>query len=150
MKNSIGFVYSNTPLNPEYKLESAWNCFENSIVDLGDDEFTVGRPHPMIDFSLRNKKIIEEAKNPDVSIILLDVVLGYGSNLNPVSELLPVVEQARQINQNIIIICSVTGTNKDPQNKEFVKSELEKAGVIVLNSNAAASELSGNIIKLLK
>ena len=104
----------------------------------------------MIDFSLRNKKILEEAKNPYVSVILLDVVLGYGSNLSPAAELVPVIKQAKQINQNIIIICSITGTNKDPQNKEFVKSELEKAGVIVLNSNAAASELSGNIIKLLK
>nr|MBC8383929.1 FdrA family protein [Candidatus Cloacimonadota bacterium] len=139
--------YSNTPLNADYKLEDSWKSENNTILDLGDDEFTVGRPHPMIDFSLRNKKILEEAEDQEIAVILFDVVLGYGSNLKPAKELVPVLKKAKEISPNISLICSITGTDKDPQDREYVKHELEKAGVIVMTSNAAASELAGSIIK---
>ena len=82
-KETIGFVYSNSPLNKDYQLSDSWKSQKNSVIDLGEDEFTVGRPHPMIDYTLRNKKIVEEAADPEVAVILLDVVLGYGSNMNP-------------------------------------------------------------------
>jgi len=146
LKNRVGDVYSNTPLNPKFKLQDAWKSKMNTILDLGDDEFTVGRPHPMIDFSLRNKKILEEAKDPEVSVILLDVVLGYGSNLNPAAELVPFLKKAKQISPNLSIICSITGTDKDPQNRQKVKAELQNAGAIVMPSNAAAVELAEKII----
>ncbi|NTW32028.1 MAG: FdrA family protein, partial [Bacteroidetes bacterium] len=58
LKEMIGFVYSNSPLNKEFKLADSWKSQQNTIIDIGEDEFTVGRPHPMIDFSLRNKKIV--------------------------------------------------------------------------------------------
>ena len=147
LKKMIGDCYSNTPLNADYKLEDSWKSENNTILDLGDDEFTVGRPHPMIDFSLRNKKILEEAEDQEIAVILFDVVLGYGSNLKPAEELVPVLKKAKEISPNISLICSITGTDKDPQDREYVKHELEKAGVIVMTSNAAASELAGSIIK---
>ena len=146
LKKMIGDCYSNTPLNPDYKLKDSWKSEKNTILDLGDDKFTVGRPHPMIDFSLRNKKILEEAEDPEVAIILFDVVLGYGSNLKPAEELVPVLKKAKEISPNISLLCSITGTDKDPQNRKNVKYNLEKAGVIVMSSNAAASELAGRII----
>jgi hypothetical protein len=82
-KQEIGPVYSPAPVDPAFKLDNVWKSRENTVVDLGEDEFTVGRPHPMIDFMLRNKRIVEEAKDPRTAVILLDVVLGYGSNMTP-------------------------------------------------------------------
>jgi FdrA protein len=147
LKDHIGYVFSNTPLNKDFQLKDARKSKENSVVDMGDDEFTVGRPHPMIDFSLRNKKIIEEASDPEVALILLDVVLGYGSNMNPTAELVPAVKKAKVISPDLVFICSITGTENDPQNRAEVKRQLENAGVLVMQSNAAASKLAAYIIK---
>jgi FdrA protein len=146
-KDIIGFVYGNSPLNKEYLLKDFWKGKENSVIDLGEDEFTVGRPHPMIDFSLRKKKILEEAADPEVAVILLDVVLGYGSHLDPASELVPVIKKALQDSKGLSIICSVTGTELDPQNLNDVKHKLEKAGAIVMDTNAAASKLAAYVIE---
>jgi len=146
-KEHIGYVYSNTPLNKDFKLKDTWKSKENTVLDMGDDEFTVGRPHPMIDYSLRNKKIIEEASDPEVTVILLDVVLGYGSNLHPADELVPAIKKAKEISPDVTILCSITGTENDPQNREDVKKQLENAGALVWNSNAAASKLVAYMIK---
>jgi FdrA protein len=146
MKESLGFVYSNSPLNPDYLLKNLWKSQENTIIDLGEDEFTSGRPHPMIDFSIRQKRIIDEASDKEVAVILLDVVLGFGSNLDPASELIPAIIKAKEISPSIIFICSVTGTDGDPQNRKKVAETLQNAGVIVMPSNAAAAELAEGII----
>ena len=149
MKRAIGPVYSNTPLHQDFKLQDVWKSKAHTILDLGDDEFTAGRPHPMIDFSLRNKRIIEEAKDKEVAIIMLDVVLGYGSNRYPDAELVPAITKAKEISPNLKFICSITGTDKDPQDLNKVKTALEKLGVIVMPSNVAAAELCVDIIQLI-
>ena len=149
MKNKSMSVYSNTPLHPDFKLPDVWQSKENTILDLGDDEFTAGRPHPMIDFSLRNKRIVEEAKDKEVAIIMLDVVLGYGSNIHPDTELGPAITRAKEISPNLQVICSITGTDKDPQNLNNVKTALEKLGVIIMPSNSAAAELCADTIQLI-
>lgn len=149
MNSKIGNVYSNTPLHPDFMLKDVWKSKEHTILDLGDDDFTAGRPHPMIDFSLRTKRIVEEAKDKDVAVIMLDVVLGYGSNMQPDDELIPAITKAREISPNILFICSITGTDKDPQNLNKVKKALENKGVIVMPSNVAASELCSRIIQFL-
>jgi len=146
MKNSLGFVYSNSPLNPDYLLKNLWKSQENTIIDLGEDEFTSGRPHQMFDFSFRKTRIIDEASDKEVAVILLDVVLGFGSNLDPASELIPAIIKAKEISPSIIFICSVTGTDGDPQNRKKVAETLQNAGVIVMPSNAAAAELAEGII----
>ncbi|MDZ4203340.1 MAG: acyl-CoA synthetase FdrA [Bacteroidales bacterium] len=149
LKDIIGPVFSNTPIFPDHQLGSVWKSKKHTMLDLGDDEFTTGRPHPIIDFSLRNKRMLEEAVNPETAVILFDVVLGYGSHMNPVSELVPVIRKASSRSPNIVFICSVTGTEKDPQNRTFVINELEKSGVRVMPSNVAASMLAGFIVKYL-
>lgn len=149
LKDSLGFVYSNSPLNPDYQLKSLWKSQENTIIDMGEDEFTSGRPHPMIDFSLRCKRIVEEASVKDTAIILLDVVLGYGSNMQPSAELEPAILKAKQISPDLIIICSVTGTDLDPQHRKKVIQHLESLGVIVMPSNVAAAKLCGAVLKQL-
>ena len=152
-KETIGSVYSPAPIDPEFKLDDIWKSRENTVVDLGEDEFTVGRPHPMIDFLLRKKRIVEEARDPETAVILLDVVLGYGSNMEPGEELAPAIKEAKELSAKdgryISVICSITGTDQDPQNREKVKKQLQDAGAIVMPTNAAASLLTVEIIKIL-
>jgi FdrA protein len=150
LKPILGPVYSNTPVDPANKLEDAWQSRQHTVVDLGDDEFTVGRPHPMIDYSLRNRRIALESQDPETAVILLDVVLGYGSNMNPGEELGQAISTARNTARSggryLSFVCSITGTPLDPQNKESVQKLLEQAGVIVMPSNAAASRLAASIV----
>jgi len=151
-KDEIGPVYSPAPIDPAFKLEDVWKSRENTVVDLGEDEFTVGRPHPMIDFALRRKRIVEEARDPETAVVLLDVVLGYGSNMAPGEELAPAIAEAKKVaaseGRHLCVICSITGTDEDPQDKAKVRKELEEAGALVLPSNAAASLLTVEIVKL--
>ena len=142
----LGDCYGNAPLNPDYVLEDVWRSKENTIIDMGEDEFTVGRPHPMIDFSLRKKKLASEAQDPNVAIIMMDVVLGYGSNLDPAKELCPEIKKAKTLSPKTAIICSICGTDGDPQGRKSVKSRLQEAGAVVLDSNAQASRLVSKII----
>jgi FdrA protein len=146
-------VYSNTPVGNVKKIKDIWKSEKHTIIDLGDDDFTVGKPHPMIDYSTRNKRILAEAEDSETAVILLDIVLGYGSNMNPLAELVPVLRKVKEINskqgKSLRIIGSVTGTDKDPQNRSSVKKGLEQEGVTVLESNAAASRLAKFIIEKL-
>jgi FdrA protein len=149
-QNVLGEVYSNIPFGSSKKLKDSWKSEKHTILDLGDDEFTVGKPHPMIDYSTRNKRILAEANNPETAVILLDIVLGYGSNMNPLEEIIPVIKEVKKITsqqkRHLPIVCSVTGTDKDPQNRAAVVTALEVEGVKVMESNAAASRLAINIV----
>jgi succinyl-CoA synthetase alpha subunit len=139
-------VYSNTPVGGAKKLKDSSKSEKHTIIDLGDDEFTMGKPHPMIDYSSRCKRIIEEAGDPETAVILLDIVLGYGSNMDPMAEIIPVIKKVKEITSSkeryLPIICSVTGTDKDPQNRTKVVNALEAEEVVVLKSNAAAARLA--------
>ncbi len=149
-QNVLGEVYSNIPFGSSKKLKDSWKSEKHTILDLGDDEFTVGKPHPMIDYSTRNKRILAEVENPETAVILLDIVLGYGSNMNPLAEIIPVIKEVKKIiaqqKRYVSIVCSVTGTDKDPQNRTAVVTALEAEGVKVMESNAAASRLAVSII----
>ncbi|PKM96959.1 MAG: FdrA family protein [Elusimicrobia bacterium HGW-Elusimicrobia-3] len=144
----IGEVKSNAPLDKRLKLKNSMELSGHAVIDLGEDEFTVGRPHPMIDFSLRNKLIVSEAKKPEVSVLLLDLVLGYGANLKPLEEILPPITEAFLRNRELSIVASVTGTETDPQVRSRVVKALEAAGVLVMSSNAGACRLAGEIVRL--
>lgn len=151
-KDTLGPVYSPAPIDPAFKLDDIWKSRENTVVDLGEDEFTVGRPHPMIDFLLRKKRIVEESRDPEVAVILLDIVLGYGSNLTPGEELSGPIREAKKLaadgGRHLTVICSITGTHNDPQSRKQVEKELRDAGAIVMETNAAASELTVGIVKI--
>lgn len=146
LKDMIGLVYSNAPLVESYKLKDSWKSEGHTVIDFGEDEFTVGRPHPQIDFSLRNKRLIEESKLSDVAIFYLDVVVGYGTNPKPKEELVPALKEAMK-NSNAIFIVTVCATDKDPQNKKDLIEGLKETGAIVFESNASASKLAGYILK---
>ncbi len=139
-------VHSNVPSGRATKLDDPLRSVANTIVDLGSDEFTVGRPHPMIDYSLRVKRILDEAGDPEVAVILLDVVLGYGSNLDPASELDDAVREAAS---KVAVVCSITGTDRDPQNRSAVRDALEGAGAVIAESNLSACRIAGLVARKL-
>jgi FdrA protein len=118
----------------------------HSLLDLGDDEFTVGRPHPMIDFRLRNERIVAAADDSTTAVILLDVVLGYGSHPDPAGELALALEEARgrawRAGRELIVIGSVCGTAADPQGLVGQQARLSAAGVLLALSNARAARLA--------
>ncbi len=145
LKDLIGDVYSNIPLKPYLKLKDSRKSQKNSLVDLGDDEFTKGRPHPMIDFTLRNERIIQEARDSEVAVILLDIVLGYGAHPNPANALVPVMKEAKR--RNVSVVASLCGTEDDPQDYKRQRKELEKMGVIIMPSNAQAARFATLVAK---
>ncbi len=139
-------VYSNAPLPDGTALPDSTKSYQHTAVDLGEEEFTVGRPHPMIDNDLRIRRLLQEARDPETAVIMLDVVIGYGAHPDPASELGNAVEEARRLRRELLFVASVTGTEDDPQSLSRTTSTLERAGVIVCNSNSAAARLSGLIV----
>jgi len=146
----LGDVWSNAPVDPKKMIEDPWKSREHTLIDLGDDVFTRGRPHPMIDLRLRNDRIIEEAADPEVAVILLDVVLGYGSHPDPAAEIVPVLMKIKKKSSSPVIVASVCGTDEDPQGLERQEAALRDAGVLLAESNARAARLAGAIAAKLK
>jgi len=108
------------------------------LLDLGEDEYTQGKPHPMIDPSVRDDAIIQALSDKYVGIILLDVVIGHGSHEDPAGHLVSVLEKHRA-NTGPVVIASVTGTQEDPQIRSVQRSKLTASGVVVAPCNADAS-----------
>ena len=135
--------WSNVPLDKSLLLSDARCSQEHTAVDLGDDVFTVGRPHPMIDPQLRIERLLAEAADPTVAVILLDVVLGWGSHADPAGALAPAIRQACAIasadGRALSVIGFVTGTADDPQNLAAQRECLLQAGVTLADSSSAAA-----------
>ena len=149
LQRYVGPVYSNTPLDPDYALESATRSRAHTVIDMGSDEFTVGRLHPMLDPELRHRRLLREADDPEVAVILLDVVLGHGAHPDPARDLAPVIRQARERARRdgrwLPVVVSVCGTDEDPQGYEAQVAALLDAGATVQASNARAVRLAGLI-----
>jgi len=139
--NTLGGIYSNIPLEPEYELKDLLNLKGHVCLDLGEDQFTVGRPHPMIDPSTRTDRFITDIDGT-VAVCLIDVVIGYGSHENPAGAVAASIKEVRQKlnseDKTVVVVASITGTEGDPQGLEATQSELEEQGIIVLPSNAQA------------
>lgn len=146
-------IWSNIPLKPEWALEDVWKAKEHTVLDLGDDQFTVGRPHPMIDPSIRNDRLVQDT-DEETAVLLMDLVLGYGAHPNPALELVTAVRKAREkakaLGGSLTVIASICGTEADPQDLNATRRELEAAGVIVMPSNAQAALLAGRILSAVK
>ncbi|MGZ9226746.1 MAG: hypothetical protein ACXW4M_14445, partial [Anaerolineales bacterium] len=143
-------VHSNAPLPGGSALPDSTKSRQHTAVDLGEEEFTVGRPHPMIDNDLRIRRLLQEARDPEVAVIMLDVVLGYGAHPDPALELGQAVEAAQKLaraeGRELIFVASVTGTEDDPQSLSRTIATLERAGVIVCESNSAAARLAALLV----
>ena len=116
----------------------------HTVVDLGADEYTVGRPHPMIDPAPRTEKLCEALAGPDVAVVLLDVVLGLGAHADPAR---PVRDAVLAVEgRGPAVVASVCGTRDDPQDDKRQAAMLADAGVIVAPSNADAATVAAMIL----
>ncbi|WP_346938656.1 acyl-CoA synthetase FdrA [uncultured Clostridium sp.] len=116
------------------------------VMDLGDDMYTQGKPHPMIDPEVRINKIREYAKDENTGVILLDCVLGYGSHPDMAGALSGAIKEAIQTakedGRGLYFVATVCGTEKDPQSYEESVKILKECGVLVEDSNAKAVRLA--------
>jgi FdrA protein len=141
LQASLSPIYSNAPIVSHQLLKDPLHSESHTIIDLGDEFFMVGRLHPMIDNDLRIRRMKQEAVDPQVRCILLDVVLGEGSHLDPAHELVPAIEEIReQRSKELEFIAIVVGTEDDPQNLESQIEQLKDAGVIVFRTVTEAVE----------
>jgi hypothetical protein len=149
LRDVLGTVRSNASIDPQLHLKDVWQSVEHTVVDLGDDEFTRGRPHPMIDHTLRNERLLKEAGDPSVAVILLDVVLGYGAHPDPATPIAAAIEKARaraaRQRRRIHFVGFICGTEGDPQNYSRQEATLRAAGMILADSNAQAVRIAAAI-----
>jgi len=144
-------IHSNTPLDEQYKLANPDHSLEHTLVDMGDDYYTLGRPHPMIDGTMRRQRIRAESRDPQVAILLLDFILGYNASMDPVGELLDAILEARRAASQrggaLTVVASICGTDGDPQELGLQTKMLQEAGVIVFRSNAEAASFCCDLLK---
>jgi succinyl-CoA synthetase alpha subunit len=120
----------------------------HTVIDLGDDAFTQGRPHPMIEPGLRAEWITRLGRDPRTALLLLDVVLGSGCHPDPAAVTGAAISEARRENPGLVVLSSVTGTDLDAQGLAHERAALEEAGSVVLPSNVAAARLAGRIVQM--
>lgn len=147
----IGGIYSNNQSKKEFIPQDPNKSIKHTIVDLGDDVYTVGRPHPMIDPSTREDRIKIEAEDNEMAVMLLDIVLGYGSHSDPAGAILDSLGDAKKKAEArggyLSIVTSITGTEGDFQNYDETKKKLESIGCVVMPSNFQASTLALEIMR---
>ncbi|UJP11442.1 acyl-CoA synthetase FdrA [Microbacterium sp. KUDC0406] len=132
-------VYSNIQKDPAYRIGATDASREHTFLDMGDDDFTNGRPHPMIDPSLRLQRIVAEADDPEVGVIAMDFVLGFGSHEDPVGVTIPAITEAKEKaaarGQHLEILGYVLGTDLDTPAIADQVAKLEAAGVTIASSS---------------
>ena len=143
----LGGIRSNIPLAPELALGVDLRANDHLVIDFGDDALTRGRPHPMIDPSLRLERLAAEAADPHCGVLLLDLVLGYGAHPDPAPELAAAITAAREsAGRDLPVVVSLTGTSGDPQGLGRSAETLQKAGATVYLSNAQATRHAVSLV----
>ena len=154
LRNAGLEIYSNAPLDPVFLLDNPDQSRAHSIVDMGDEYYTLGKPHPMIDGSLRIERILSESLDPEVAVLFLDFILGYNASSDPAGELLDAISQAQQNASNrgahLTVVSSICGTEDDPQDLSLQSRMLKDQGVYVFNSNSRAALFSAKLLGKLR
>ncbi len=130
-------LYSNAPVQPGQRLPDAHRSQAHTILDLGEDEFTVGRLHPMLDNDLRLRRLRQEAADPEVGLVLLDVVLGEGAHPDPAADLAPAIAEVKAA-RDLDVVAVVVGTDADPQDVGRQVETLTQAGAVVFRTTTEA------------
>jgi len=147
----LGPIHSNAPLSPELALAGRAVSREHTLVDYGAEEFTLGRPHPVIDPQLRRERLQQEADDPEVAVILLDIILGPAVHHDPAGAVTDTIVAAKRRaadqGRYLSVVASVCGTEGDPQTLSKQEEALRAAGVAVLPSNAEAARLAARIVQ---
>ncbi len=134
---TLGPIASNIPLDPAWALRDDLASDGHTMIDFGDDRLTRGRPHPMIDGSVRTARLLAEVEDPSCGVLLLDVVLGLGAADDPAAELADPIRNAT--GAGVPVVVCVVGTGDDPQGLRAQVAALHEAGAWVYLSNAAAA-----------
>lgn len=150
LRGRLGKIRSNVSHRDGEKIDGKEACRGSVLLDLGDDEFTNGRPHPMIEPSLRNGKIAEQGDDPEVGVILLDFELGYGSHGDPAGETVPAIREARARaraqGRELAVVGYICGTAADKQDLSGQRAALLAEGVILAESNVEAAQTAADIL----
>ncbi|HEU5297382.1 MAG TPA: acyl-CoA synthetase FdrA [Burkholderiaceae bacterium] len=137
---------SNAPTHDSLPFDGRYDG--HVFLDLGDDDYTRGRPHPMIDPSVRDALVRAQGDDAQVAAILFDVVLGYGSHDDPARSLAAALRdaqvQARAQGRTLLAIGHVCGTDGDPQDKAAQVRTLQEAGALIVGSNIEAALLAAH------
>jgi FdrA protein len=141
---ALGPIASNIPLRPEWALPDH-PVDGHSMIDFGDDAYTRGRPHPMIDNGLRLERLAREAVDPSCGVILLDVVLGHGAHPDPAADLAPAIADA--VARGKAVVVSLVGTDGDPQGLSRQGAALAEAGAAVFRANADAARHAITLVR---
>lgn len=142
LEEFLGPIYSNEPLRKEYHVPAPAGA--HVLLDLGAEEYTRGVPHPMIDPHRRIEVLREQAGDEQTAVVLLDVVLGYGSHEDPAGELAPVLAELMG-ESGPRVVAYVLGTEDDPQGYSRQRAKLEEVGCIVPETNARAALVAAAI-----
>ena len=141
---------SNVPLDPALALARLDRAEQHTMLDLGDDDFTVGKPHPMIDPSSRVARIAQEAADPETAVILLDIVLGYAGHADPAGALSTAIRDARALatrsGRELAVVAFVCGTEEDPQRRSAQEKSLRDAGALLASSSTQAAALAARLV----
>jgi FdrA protein len=132
--DTLGAIASNIPLAGHASLGEDLASAGHTFIDFGDDRLTVGRPHPMIDGTLRLERLERELADSACGVVLLDVVLGHGAHPDPAADLAPMLAKA-----NKPVLVALVGTRDDPQRRDATADALAGTGAAVYASNAAAA-----------
>lgn len=139
LADRLDHLVTNAPAGAATRLTEPPASDVHACLDLGEEEYTRGRPHPMIDPLARAEMLAEVATDPNVGVILLDVVLGHGSHRDPAGALAAVLGEMRGRRPDLLVVAHVCGTEADPQVASRQRATLEELGVHVASSNAAAA-----------
>lgn len=139
----FGVIRSNIALQPQWHIDPTATVDGHVMIDFGDDDLTRGRPHPMIDQTLRLERLAVEAADPRTAVLLLDVVLGHGAHLNPAAELAQAITAAPA---EVPVVVSLIGARADPQDVSGQARILQDAGAHVFTSNAQATRFACDLV----
>lgn len=139
-------LLTNIKLEGTTMIDNPRRSQKHTLIDLGADEFTVGKPHPMIDQTERTTRFLEEISDPEVAVVILDFVLGYGSHKDPIGDMKEAFEVWKSSPNPIPVIAHVCGTDLDPQDYSYSVKFLEELGVIVMPTNAQAARLAALVV----
>jgi len=147
----LGPVWSNIPLNEDLRLDSTLEAGGTVMIDFGSDEMTQGRPHPMIEPTIRLQHLERMSADPEVGCVLLDVVLGHGADADPAATIAPAIREAisaaREGGRELAVVVSCIGTSGDPQGLDRQAQALADAGAEVHLSNAQATRRAISLIE---
>ncbi|MCL2069280.1 MAG: hypothetical protein FWH00_05195 [Oscillospiraceae bacterium] len=151
LRNLVDGLSSNIAFGGAALLESPHKSVGNCLVDVGDEEFTKGKPHPVMDPTILNDRLIQEGGDPETAVILFDLLLGHGAHPDPVGciedTLRTIRKSAEAQGRYVSMVAAITGTQLDPQGLVSQRKRLADIGVRVLETNAQAAVLAGLIAK---